>query len=77
MTKDLLDFLCKEIGCYYISDLPKIYKSKALETDIKNIPLNEFSLENWHEAISYITESQETFSSVKEAKAYLIEKTKE
>ena len=58
-------------GCMYLSDLHQPKLLPAIRRALCNIPPEQFSLWEWQDAVSYITEEALSFESQEQAADYL------
>ena len=76
MTKwgamDIYNYFAEQLNCYE-SDLRTNKRLCWDESIIRSIPEDQFSLENWNAFLSYVFSEQLAFSSVDQAKSFLIE----
>ena len=70
-TKDadcgLLEFLARETGCVYLSDLRQPARLAAVRKAVRGLSPGQFSLWEWNDAAAYITEKACDFKTVREA----------
>lgn len=75
MKKDLLEAMAEAAGYHYISDLPRIKGGYPWKKCLTKISEGEYNLEQWLEAVRYITGEKATeFKNEKEVRNYLTEK---
>lgn len=72
MPKELLDILAYKIGCIYVSDLKIKANSELIKFELEKLSVQDFSLEQWNDAIEYLTEETTYFESREEAKKFLL-----
>ena len=70
---NLLDDLTERIGCEYLSNLRSEQWKEPLSLIIQKIVPENYTLDEWNESISYLTEDNRKFSTQKEARDFLIE----
>ncbi|MDY4080427.1 MAG: hypothetical protein SOY97_02235 [Candidatus Metalachnospira sp.] len=70
---NLLDDLTEMIGCEYLSNLRSEQWKEPLALIIQKIVPENYTLEDWNESISYLTEKNKKFFTQKEARDFLIE----
>lgn len=72
-TFDLFEYLREQVGCEYISDLPKVAKSTPLPIihALASIRPNTVSLKFWNDALNYLVQ-EPAQSTAEEAYALLI-----
>ena len=68
----LLDTLASIIGCTYLSDLRFWPWKLGIETVLRAIPAGAYTVEEWADAVHYLTGHQRAFASAELAKQYLI-----
>lgn len=69
----LLDFLAEEIGCEYLSELREGTRNKDIKKILVRIRADRFSMEDWKDAVEYLTAEKQQFQDKKMAKAYLLD----
>lgn len=71
--KDILEYMRKKIGLFYLSDLKFIDfdKMNKLCELIVEIDDSAFPLSEWQEAVSYISNERREFENIKLCKQYL------
>lgn len=74
--KDLLGLIAEKANCNYISDLPTNYKFLIKSEVIVGINNEDYSLNEWNDAVTYILKTQQKFNSVDEARSYLLKALK-
>lgn len=67
----LLDYFVEEVGCDYLSDLPNKEYTHKLKLVLNGIGDDEYTVEQWNEAVCYIFNIEIDFSQVSQAKSYL------
>ena len=72
MEKELLLVLSEGIGCMYISDLRYVEDKGRINSKLKQLPPQDFPIEQWNDAVKYLTGQDKTFDSAIEAKEFLI-----
>lgn len=68
----LLDYLSFKAGCMYLSDLHNQENLLFVQHAIRGIAPALFSLEEWNDAVQYITGENVSFPSREEAVQYLM-----
>ena len=69
---ELLDFLAFKVGCMYLSDLRTLKKLMCVQRALRDIDPSMFGLEEWNDAVSYITGKDISFSTCEQAVQYLL-----
>ena len=69
---EVLEYISLKSGCMYISDLPSPRNPLSIYFAIRSAEASAFALEEWNEAVRYITGKAIRFSSGEEAKRYLL-----
>lgn len=67
----LLELLSFKTDCTYLSDLHQPDKLPLVRRALRNITPELFSLEEWRDAVAYITGEVHAFKNAGEAEAYL------
>ncbi|MBU9728489.1 hypothetical protein [Diplocloster modestus] len=73
-SESLLDLIAREAHCDYLSDLHSLYLKGQLPEEISQITKDSFGVQQWNEAVSYITRRSLSFTNVQEAQQYLFVK---
>ncbi|WP_343249566.1 hypothetical protein [Diplocloster hominis] len=73
-SESLLDLIAREAHCDYLSDLHSLYLKGQLPEEISRITKDKFGVQQWNEAVSYITRRSLSFTDVQEAQQYLLVK---
>ena len=73
-SESLLDLIAKEAHCDYLSDLHSLYLKGQLSAPVSRIAEDRSGVQQWTEAVSYITRRTLSFTSVQEAQQYLLVK---
>lgn len=73
MYDGLLEYLSSECGCMFLSDLRRSNVRFKLDRPLQKVKEDIYSLPEWQEAVSYILGNAPEFSTVTEAKEYLLE----
>ena len=68
---ELLEKLSQELGCLYLSDLRSPLRVVALERAAANLNAAAYSLQEWADAVHYLTGQNKKFQTPQEAKNYL------
>lgn len=71
----LLELLQYLVGCMYLSDLPDSSNLLMIQSALKKIDPNNYSLREWNDAVHYITRQDLHFSRQNDAARYLINYT--
>lgn len=71
-AKSLLDLICEQTNCAYVSDLRSKEKYVAISTATQALLNGNFTENEWIEAGDYISQGRHTFTSAKTAKDYLL-----
>lgn len=69
--KGLLDYLSAQCGCTYLSDLSFKNYHIFLYHSMDEITPQDYSLEEWNDAVCYIVKEPVTFRTQADAKEYL------
>lgn len=72
MERELLLVLSEGIGCMYISDLRYVEDKGRINSKLKQLPPQDLPIEQWNDAVKYLTGQDKTFDSAIEAKEFLI-----
>lgn len=72
MERELLLELSERVGCMYLSDLSFISDIDVIKTELKKFSPQDFSVNQWNDAINYFTGENANFGSASEAKDFLI-----
>lgn len=72
MEKELLLVLSEKAGCMYLSDLKYVADKSQIKSELEQLPPQDFPLEQWNDAVKYLTGQDKTFDSAIEAKEFLI-----
>ncbi len=67
----LLEILAYRLDCVYLSDLRQSWFLPAIQREISKISPKKFSLREWQDAVTYITEDRRPFESPEQAADYL------
>ena len=72
----LLEYIAAKEGCQYLSDLSKSRRTSLffMARIIREIDPNEYTLQEWNDAIEYITGETVCFDTVEQAAQGLIKK---
>lgn len=71
--KGLLENISFETGCSYLSDLHQPRLLPRIRQVVRGLPPGQFSLEEWNDAVTYITGKTLLFASPEEAASYLVQ----
>lgn len=72
MGKELLLVLSKKAGGMYLSDLKYVADISRVKSELEQLPTHDFPLEQWSDAVKYLTGQDKTFDSAIEYKELLI-----
>ena len=64
----LLEVLKRILECNYISDLHTVIFDGKAKDSINDIPLEEYTLEEWNEAVSYVIQTKCSCETINETK---------
>lgn len=73
---ELMEIICVKTGCGYISDLKYFRNREVLVRVIKELPLERWSVEEWMDAVCYLTDETCLLHSQAAAKSCLLHKLK-
>ena len=68
----ILDYLSFKAGCMYLSDLRERKTLPFVQNAVARIDPNLFSLEEWNDAVYYITGEDVEFPTCEQAVQYLL-----
>ena len=68
----LLDYIAFKVGCMYLSDLHNPKNLLYIKTTLHSIDLSMFGVEEWNDAVAYITGKDISFSTSEQAMQYLL-----
>ncbi|MFR9310071.1 hypothetical protein [Hydrogeniiclostridium mannosilyticum] len=68
----LLDFLLFKTGCMYLSELHRPENLLLVQSVVLRLNPDLFTLEEWNDAVRYITGQDVTFCSPQQAAQYLL-----
>ena len=71
-SMDLLEFLAAKAGCIYLSDLRQPYLFSSVYHTLKRLDAEAFSLREWNDAATYLTQKPCSFESPEQARQYLL-----
>ncbi len=71
---ELLEYLSEELGCDFLSDLHYITPSPEQVQFILSIPPNQYLLQDYQEAVAYLSQDPGSCHSISQAKHLLIQK---
>lgn len=71
MKQDLLEDLRRASGCEYLSDLRNSGRRAAVSHAAAALSAESYSLQQWLEAITYVTGQSQQFDDVRAAQRYL------
>lgn len=74
--KELLEYLRIQTDCEYISDLRGSHKLNSIRNALHNVDACQYSIQEWNDAVSYITKQSISFLKAEEAEDYLIHLTR-
>ncbi|MEE0752886.1 hypothetical protein [Frisingicoccus sp.] len=69
--KDLLETVADGVGCEYLSDLRYKIPAYTIKRVLKEIKPEQYSIEAWNDAVSYITGKDFSFESRDQALEYM------
>ena len=72
MKLGLLDFLSFKTGCIYLSELHRPENLLPVQSVVLRLNPDLFTLEEWNDAVRYITGQDVTFCSPQQAAQYLL-----
>ena len=72
MEMELLLVLSEKAGCKYLSDLKYVVDKSRLKSELKQMSPQDFPIEQWNDAVKYLTGQNKTFDSAIEHKEFLI-----
>lgn len=60
LETDLLDTLCAQVGCQYLSDLRYLqhWQRLWLARKVENIPVQAATLAEWNDALAYLAQGK-------------------
>ena len=70
MKSSLLDALAVSCNCY-ISTLKNKISAPLLQEKLKEININDFTIEDWNYSLNYIFDSDFAFNNFEEIKNYI------
>ena len=73
MEHDLLKDLAIASGCAYISDLTQMSYRADLPMALESMDWQKYSVEQWNDAVNYITRDARIFENAEDAYHFLIE----
>lgn len=68
----LLDYIAFKVGCMYLSDLHDTKNLLFIRTALHSIDPSLFRLDEWNDAVAYITCKDISFQSGEQAMQYLL-----
>lgn len=68
---ELLEYLRIQTNSLYISDLKNCRKYSSIKKALSNLNAAQYSVQEWNDAVSYITSQAVSFSKAEEAAEYL------
>ncbi len=72
-TEDLLDYLWREAGCAFLSDLHFSGCLPRLRSVLQQLDAAQYPLQQWQEAIRYIAGTEQEFSYPETARQFLLQ----
>lgn len=69
----LLETILKRTNYEYISDMNGKVRETSVKRALKEIDARAYSLEEWKEAISYLTSDVQEFLSLEEIENYIVD----
>ena len=70
-TLGLLEYVSFKIGCMYLSDLRNPLHWFMIQRILSGIDCYAYDLNEWNDAVSYLTGESVSFSDVKQAASFL------
>ncbi len=67
----LLDYIAFKVGCMYLSNLHEPQNLLFIQNTLRYIDSSMFGLEEWNDAVEYITGKGISFSTSEQAVEYL------
>lgn len=71
-TAGLIEYLAKEAGCSYLSDLYQRPYFETVQKILEGIDSGKFSIEQWNDLTAYLTKEEVSFKTGLEAREYLL-----
>lgn len=68
----LLEYLSQKAGCTYISDLCQLSYLPMIRAILATEDVSHFSIEQWNDAVCYITKCETIFETAAQAKDFLM-----
>ena len=68
----LLDYIATNSGCVFLSDLHEPKNLLSIKTTLHSIEPSLFRLDEWNDAVAYITGKDISFSTSEQALKYLL-----
>ena len=68
----LLDYIATKSGCVFLSDLHEPKNLLSIKTTLHSIDPSLFRLDEWNDAVAYITGKDISFPSSEQALEYLL-----
>lgn len=72
-AEDLLDYLWREAGCAFLSDLHFSDCLTRLQSVLQRLDAAQYPLQQWQEAIRYIAGTEQKFSYPETARQFLLQ----
>ena len=69
---ELLETISSRLGCEYLSDLKWVQDTELLKKVIVDLAPDKYSLQDWSDAINYLTNENVSPASAVDAKNYLL-----
>ncbi len=70
-SDSLLEWLSKEMGCMYLSDLHKPELFPAIQKVLDKLDPEKYSLQEWKDAVHYLTGENCSFTTQKQFALFL------
>lgn len=71
---ELLETISSKLGCEFLSDLKWVQDTPSLQNIIEDLVADEYSLQDWRDAIDYLVGENVSPTCPAEAKRYLLMK---
>lgn len=68
---ELLEYFATKLGCMYLSDLHQRCYLKEIPHLLSGINPEQYPMDEWKDAVFYLTSQQRAFETQAEAKAFL------
>lgn len=70
--KGLLDCIAEKTNCTYLSDLRYLKSLEVVKRVVIGIPLSDYVLEEWQDAVRYLTGTEKFFEMEESALEFLL-----